>query len=130
MARRGPCAARGWLPLLAAVAVALVGGCREPTRVVEGVASFYHDSLDRSPTANAEEYRARYFTAAHRSLPFGTRVRVTHLGNGRSVWVRINDRGPFVEGRVIDLSRAAAKKLNMTDSGLARVRLEIYEEDP
>ncbi len=117
------------LLFLAVLAFAPTVACRQPTRVEEGLASFYHDSLDRQPTASEERYRPRYYTAAHRTLPFGTRVRVTHLGNGRSVWVRINDRGPFVEGRVIDLSRAAARQLRMIGSGLAKVRLEIYEEE-
>jgi rare lipoprotein A len=66
-------------------------------------------------------------TAAHRTLPFGTRVRVTYVRNGRSVIVRINDRGPFRPGRVIDLSKAAAEALEMTAHGLARVRLDVLE---
>jgi rare lipoprotein A len=66
-------------------------------------------------------------TAAHRTLPFDTKVKVTNLDNGRSAWVRINDRGPFVEGRIIDLSGAAARKLQMIETGTAKVRLEIYE---
>jgi rare lipoprotein A len=64
-------------------------------------------------------------TAAHKTLPFGTRVRVTHSGNGRSVIVRINDRGPYVKGRIIDLSRAAASAIGMTGQGIARVSMEI-----
>ncbi len=103
--------------------------CREPSGVVEGEASFYADSFHGKTSASGEEYNKRKYTAAHRTLPFDTRVKVTNLDNERSVWVRINDRGPFVEGRIIDLSRAAAKKLRMTDQGTARVRLEIYEEE-
>ncbi len=103
--------------------------CREPSSVIEGEASFYADSFHGKPTANGETYSKRKYTAAHRTLPFDTRVKVTNLDNDRSVWVRINDRGPFVERRVIDLSRAAAKKLRMTERGTARVRLEIYEEE-
>jgi rare lipoprotein A len=64
-------------------------------------------------------------TAAHRSLPFGTRVRVTHLGNGRTVEVRINDRGPYVGGRIIDLSQGAAGVLGMHDQGVARVKVTV-----
>ncbi|MBO0742243.1 MAG: septal ring lytic transglycosylase RlpA family protein, partial [Hyphomicrobiaceae bacterium] len=64
-------------------------------------------------------------TAAHKTLPFGTRVRVTHLGNGRSVEVKINDRGPYVAGRIIDLSKAAASVIGMTAQGVARVAVEI-----
>lgn len=66
-------------------------------------------------------------TAAHPTLKFGTRVKVTHLANHRSVIVRINDRGPFVKGRVIDLSRAAAEELEMIKSGLAEVKIEVVE---
>ena len=65
------------------------------------------------------------FTAAHRNLPFGTRIKVTNLDNGRWVVVRVNDRGPFVEGRILDLSYAAAKKIGMISTGTARVRIEI-----
>lgn len=68
------------------------------------------------------------FTAAHRRFPFGTRVRVTHLGNGRSVVVRINDRGPFGGGRIIDLSFRAAQELNMIREGVAQVRIEVIDE--
>ena len=64
-------------------------------------------------------------TAAHKTLPFGTRVRVTHLGNGNSVDVVINDRGPYIAGRIIDLSRRAAQDIGMTGSGIARVRVSI-----
>ena len=67
-------------------------------------------------------------TAAHRSLPLGTRARVTNLDNGKSVVVRINDRGPFVDGRVIDLSRAAARELGVLGSGLFTVRVEVLED--
>jgi rare lipoprotein A len=85
-----------------------------------GVASFY-SSPQR--VASGGWFNPNAMTAAHRSLPFGSRVRVTHLGNGRSVEVRINDRGPFIAGRVIDLSRAAARVLGI--GGLARVKLEV-----
>jgi rare lipoprotein A len=117
----------------AALALALVAwpvaACREPPRVEEGVASYYHDSLDGESTASEEAYSRRSYTAAHRTIPFGTRVRVTNLENGRTVWVRINDRGPHVAGRIIDLSRAAARKLRMTEGGTVRVRLEIFAVD-
>ena len=66
------------------------------------------------------------FTAAHRSLPFGTIVRVTNLNNGKMVFVKINDRGPFKKNRIIDLSKAAAKKLDLVDNGVGRVRIEAY----
>lgn len=102
-------------------------GCREPTSVEEGIASFYSDSFHGRETASGETYSKRANTAAHRTLAFDTRVRVTNLDNGKSVQVRINDRGPHVEGRIIDLSGAAARKLGMSETGTARVRLEIYD---
>jgi rare lipoprotein A len=118
---------RGFPGLLCAAVLFTVGGCREPTRVEEGVASYYADSLHGQPTASGETYNRRARSAAHPALPFGTRVKVTNLENGRSVWVHINDRGPHVEGRIIDLSAAAARRLGMKGDGTARVRLEIYE---
>jgi rare lipoprotein A len=115
---------------LVAVACALVAGCAlrapaprggPPGEV--GLASWYGPELDGSRTASGEVFRPSEMTAAHPSLPIGTRVRVTNLENGRSVVVRINDRGPFVDGRVLDVSRGAAKALGMTRSGTARVRI-------
>jgi rare lipoprotein A len=87
-----------------------------------GVASFYWQP---QRVASGGWFNPNAMTAAHRSLPFGTRVRVTHLGNGRSVEVRINDRGPYIAGRIIDLSRAAAGVIGMTGQGIARVGLTI-----
>ncbi len=78
-------------------------------------------------TANGEKMNANALAAAHRSLPFGTRVRVDNIANGRSVVVRINDRGPFVRGRVIDVTRGAAERLGMIRSGVARVRVTVIE---
>src|SRR5215831_13617720 len=90
--------------------------------VQSGIASIY--SAKSGPkTANGEQVRSAALTAAHRTLPFGTRVRVTNVRNGRSVVVRINDRGPFVRGRIIDLTPAGAHALGF--SGIARVTLEI-----
>lgn len=89
-----------------------------------GVASWYGPGFHGKKTANGERYNQYAMTAAHKLLPLGTKVRVTHLGNGRSVIVRINDRGPFVEDRVIDLSRGAATRLNMMGAGTARVRVQ------
>lgn len=91
----------------------------------EGIASYYADSLHGNPTASGEPYDKDAMTAAHRTLEFGTRVEVTNLANDRVVTVVINDRGPHVKSRVIDLSGAAAKKLGMLDSGTAKVRLEV-----
>ena len=91
----------------------------------EGMASYYADALHGNPTASGEAYDKEALTAAHRTLPFGTQVKVTNLDNGKTVVVRINDRGPHVESRLIDVSGAAARKLEMTDSGTAQVRLEV-----
>jgi rare lipoprotein A len=90
---------------------------------VFGVASFYDD--EESLTADGETLHPNELTAAHRTLPFGTRLRVTNVANGRSVVVRINDRGPFVAGRVVDVSPSAAEKLKMTDPGTAKVKLDV-----
>ncbi|MBD9513447.1 septal ring lytic transglycosylase RlpA family protein [Pseudomonas sp. BGr12] len=90
----------------------------------EGTASYYGKAHHGKRTASGERFNQNALTAAHRTLPFGTRVRVTNLDNGRSVVVRINDRGPFGRGRIIDVSKAAAEQLNMLRSGTAPVRLE------
>ncbi|HEV2177299.1 MAG TPA: septal ring lytic transglycosylase RlpA family protein [Terriglobia bacterium] len=91
----------------------------------EGIASWYGHPYHGRPTASGEIYNMYGISAAHRTLPFGTEVRVHDLDNGRSVDVRINDRGPFVEGRIIDLSYGAAKAIAMLGPGIARVQLEI-----
>jgi rare lipoprotein A len=109
------------------VLVLALVGCGKPTSIEEGIASFYADTFHGSKTASGETYDKKAMTAAHRTLPFDTKVEVTNLDNGRSVSVRINDRGPHVAGRIIDLSGAAARKLKMTETGTAKVRLEIYE---
>jgi rare lipoprotein A len=87
-----------------------------------GVASFYWQP---QRVASGGWFNPNAMTAAHKTLPFGTRVRVTHAGNGRSVVVKINDRGPYVRGRTIDLSRAAAGVIGMTGQGVARIRMEV-----
>lgn len=91
----------------------------------KGVASYYHDSLHGNKTANGEIYRKGERSAAHKTLPLGTKVRVTKLSNGKSIVVRINDRGPFVKGRIIDLSRRAARDLGIIRSGISKVRVEV-----
>jgi rare lipoprotein A len=88
----------------------------------QGIASFYTEGTQ---TANGERFNTNAMTAAHPTLPFGTKLRVTSLTSGRSVTVRINDRGPFVKGRVVDLSLSAAKALGMVDTGVAKVRLDV-----
>jgi rare lipoprotein A (peptidoglycan hydrolase) len=92
--------------------------------MLSGIASFYWQG---QKTANGEAFDKTALTAAHPTLPFNTRVKVTHLANNRSVIVRINDRGPFKTGRVIDLSHAAAGILGMHGQGLARVRLDVVQ---
>jgi rare lipoprotein A len=94
---------------------------------LEGIASYYADEYNGRPTSSGETYDMHAMTAAHRSLPFGTMVRVTNVENGKSVDVRINDRGPFKAGRIIDLSLEAAKRLDMIGPGTAPVRLEILQ---
>jgi peptidoglycan lytic transglycosylase len=88
----------------------------------EGLASFYNE---RQQTASGEEFDPGKLTAAHPTLPFGTKLRVTNLSTGRSVTVRVNDRGPYVPGRVVDVSYSAAKALGMVDSGVAKVKLDV-----
>ncbi len=97
----------------------------EPGRAETALASWYGPGFDGRLTSNREIYDMNAMTAAHKTLPFGSIVRVTNLGNGKACIVRINDRGPFIEGRDIDLSRAAARSLGMIGPGTARVRLEI-----
>jgi rare lipoprotein A len=91
----------------------------------QGLASYYAQSLAGRRTASGEPYNPGELTAAHRTLRFGTVVRVTRLETGQSVVVRINDRGPYKSGRVIDLSMAAARRLDMVRAGVVRVRLQI-----
>ena len=94
-------------------------------RVITGEASWYGPGFYGNYTANGEIYRQGTMTAAHRTLPFGTKVRVTNLRNGRSAVIRINDRGPFVDHRVIDLGHGAASSLGLISSGIAQVKLEV-----
>lgn len=94
---------------------------------LEGVASYYADDFHGKLTSNGETFNMNDFTAANRTLPFGTRILVTNLNNGKTVTVRVNDRGPYVEGRLIDLSLAAAKQIDLIQTGTARVRLEVLQ---
>lgn len=103
---------------------------KNPGRVLltlEGIASYYAHDFHGKMTSNGEIFDMHALTAAHKVFPFGTKVRVTNLENGKSVIVRINDRGPFVEARIIDLSLGAAKELDMLQKGTTRVRLEVLE---
>ncbi len=96
-----------------------------PGHTEAGIASYYHDRFHGRMTASGERFDQGALTAAHRTLPFGTTVRVTRKDNGTSVVVRINDRGPFRTERIIDLSRTAAGRLGMLDSGLVQVSVEV-----
>ena len=108
-----------------AACLLMLASCRGGKTVSDmGTASYYADKFAGRKTANGEKYRKGKKTAAHQTLPFGTRVKVTNLANGRSVKVRINDRGPFAKGRLIDLSKSAARKVGMLRSGTAKVKLE------
>jgi rare lipoprotein A len=95
------------------------------SKVQHGNASWYGKPFHGRLTASGERYDMHAPTAAHKSLAFGTRVRVTNLDNGKHTVVRINDRGPFVKGRIIDLSYGAAKQIKMLQAGVVRVKLEI-----
>lgn len=132
-----------WKPKLAlALAVVALAGCHRHKRVVKvpaapsvavppvgytetGIASWYGHPYHGRPAADGEIYDMNKLTAAHRTFPFNTWVRVVNLENHRTVEVRVNDRGPFVDGRIIDLSRAAARAINMIGPGTARVRIEV-----
>lgn len=92
-----------------------------------GKASFYADKFEGRPTASGEKYKHSKLTAAHKTLPFGTKVRVTNTTNNQSVEVVINDRGPYVEGRVIDLSKSAAEKLGFVNIGLTDVTIDVID---
>ncbi len=93
----------------------------------EGKASYYADKFEGRYTANGEKYKHSKLTAAHKTLPFGTKVKVTNTKNNQSVEVRINDRGPYVEGRIIDLSKSAAEHLGFINDGIANVKIEIVD---
>jgi rare lipoprotein A len=98
--------------------------------IEEGEASYYAASFEGLRTASGERYSRSAFTAAHRTLPFGTRVKVTHLRTGKTTIVYVNDRGPHRQGRIIDLSEAAARELGILAEGVARVRIEVIERPP
>jgi rare lipoprotein A len=97
---------------------------KEAHAASQGLASFYSEG---EKTANGEHYDPNELTAAHPSLPFGTRLRVTNVSTGRSVTVRVNDRGPFVRGRVVDVSYSAARALGMVHAGVANVKLDVVQ---
>lgn len=123
-----------WLALLALPTAC--GSSKPPTKKRDGVtqarnpnlqrgkASWYGGKHHGGPTASGERYNKRAMTAAHKTWPMGTRVRVTNLKNGRSVVLRINDRGPYVKGRIIDVSEVAAEQLDMIDAGVVPCAVE------
>ncbi len=102
----------------------------KPFLLAEGKASYYANQFHGRKTANGETFNMHELTAAHPSLPFGTWVRVTNLRNGKDVIVRINDRGPFIKGRIIDLSKDAAKEIGLMNSGTVKVKLETFRSAP
>lgn len=110
-----------------AAALALLAAAPVPAeaapRAEVGLASYYGDEYQGRPTASGQPYDARRLTCAHRSHPFGAWLEVTNLANGRKVRVMVNDRGPYGRGRVVDLSREAARQLGIVGRGLARVRV-------
>ncbi len=119
-----------WLLLLVLGGAACGGGAAERRpepggRVERGLATWYGGRLNGSMTASGERFDQSQMTAAHRTLPLGTMVRVTNLKNDRQVTVRINDRGPYGRGRIIDLSRAAARVLDMIEDGVVPVVVEV-----
>lgn len=102
----------------------------EPDRPVpaeEGIASYYADSLAGRRTASGERYRPDEATCAHRTHPFGTRLSITVVGSGRTAECRVNDRGPWVEGRIVDVSKKVARQLGMIGRGVLRVRVVVLE---
>ena len=127
-------AMRGLAGLLVMIGLLILAGCATTPRQTPesqeaeiGFASYYADRFQGRRTASGERYDRHALTAAHRRLKFGTRVHVSRIDNGQSVTVRINDRGPFVQGRIIDLSRAAAETLGMIQSGVVKVRVVPVE---
>lgn len=113
--REGPAPSRGERP------------AERPAGVTQGLASWYGgaDGLNGARTASGEPFDPASYTAAHRTLPFGTRVRVTFLKTGKSTIVRVNDRGPFVAGRILDISRAAAAEIGLQRYGVGKVAIEV-----
>lgn len=124
-----------WRAVLVGVAALLVVGCSATpppnAQMVgyteTGTASYYAMKYQFRQTANGERFNQLASTAAHKTLPFNSRVRVTNLDNGKSTVVRINDRGPFIEGRIIDLTRSSFSDIADTNRGLARVKIEVIE---
>lgn len=125
--------------LILCLALCVMSGCTffrregvgppEIKRVEVGLASWYGKDFHGRKTASGAVYDMYQLTAAHKTLPLGTTVMVTHLNNGRSVTVVVNDRGPFIKGRIIDLSYAAAQAIGMAEEGVAKVRVEVMDKE-
>ena len=125
----------GIIPVIYVTLLAFLTGCAShrnyspqadlPGYSESGQASYYAMKYHNRKTASGERFNNYAMTAAHKSLPFGTKVIVTNIKNGKTVTVRINDRGPFVKGRIIDLSRAAFAKIENIDKGLAEVKIRV-----
>ena len=117
------------------ILLAFAAGCSESpeadatesTLIQKGKASYYARSFHGERTANGETFNQNELVAAHKSLPFDTRVQVTNLENGKQVTVRINDRGPYKPGRIIDLSRVAANRIDLLEDGIAPVKIETLD---
>ena len=125
MTQASTCKTKNWNIFLCFLLLVLVcyQGFSQTTEM--GLASFYSDKFEGRTTASGEIYKQEKMTAAHRTLPFNTRIKVTNLANKKSVIVTVNDRGPFVKDRIVDLSKQAAIKLDFIDKGVAKVRLEV-----
>ena len=115
-----------YISLLAGCLLCLCSCARKITE--SGKASYYADKFEGRKTASGEIFRQNNMTAAHRTLAFGTKVKVINLANGRSVNVKINDRGPFAQGRIIDLSKKAARKLGIISTGVAPVEIQYKKK--
>lgn len=115
---------RKYITLIIFIAFTSVGAFSQSQT---GKASFYADKFEGQPTASGEKYKKNKLTAAHKTLPFGTKVRITNVANGSSVEVVINDRGPYVDGRIVDVSRQAAEQLGFLNQGIAEVKLEVID---
>nr|MBC7613987.1 septal ring lytic transglycosylase RlpA family protein [Pseudopedobacter sp.] len=110
--------------VLSFILIALIFTSCAPKLTQRGKASYYGNEFNGRKTASGEKFRNSKLTAAHKTLPFGTKVKVTNLSNGKSVKVKINDRGPFVAGRIIDLSKKAARRIGMIKEGVGNVEIK------
>jgi rare lipoprotein A len=115
--------------LLGLVLLASCGGSKN-TFTQSGQGSYYADKFNGRPTTSGEIYRSGKMTAAHNTLPFGTRIKVTNVKNGKSVKVTVNDRGPHVKGRIVDVSGKAARKLDLVEAGVVPVQLKVIKAAP